>query len=192
MLVLGRVGQSGDSRLIALRLLLSALIAISAIHPCFAEGLGNADLSDGEIKGYHQNLVLFEAYCGYRDKATAKCAVAVTPSRLYVDDRFIPLNSILDVFTGSGHDKLFGDRFREYSTGLKRSRSEITGIYYKRQNGSIGLAALSFGSQQCAYNFNRTLQYVRLGGSIPITDVPREAPCGLTPDTSFDLLRNYK
>lgn len=173
------------------RLLIAAAIA-GLTQPCFAQSLGNADLSDTEIIGYHQNLVLFEAYCGYRDKPTTKCAVAITPSRLYVNSEFIPLTSIVDVFTGAGHDKLIGDRFREYSSGLKRMRSEITGIYYKRQNGTLGLAALAFGSQQCGFNFNKTLQYVRLGGSIPLAEVPKEAPCGLTLDTSFDLQNNYK
>jgi hypothetical protein len=175
-----------------MRRLLIAVIALANIHPCLAEGLGNADLSDSEIKGYHQNLVLFEAYCGYGDKPTTKCAVAITPTRLYVNSDYIPLSSILEVFTGSGHDKLIGDRFSENSSGLKRSRSEITGIYYKRENGALGLAALAFGRQQCGFNFNRTLQYARLGGAIALSDVPKDAPCALTTDTSFDLQGNYK
>lgn len=176
----------------AMRRLVIASIVLAFVTPCLAQGLGRADLSESEINGYHQNLVLFEAYCGYRDKATAKCAVAITPSRLYVNSDYILLSSIVDVFTGSGHDKLIGDRFRESSSGLKKSRSEITGIYYRHPNGSLGLAALSFGSQQCGFNFNRTLQYVRLGGSIRIQDVPKEGPCGLTPDTSFELEGNYQ
>lgn len=183
--------QTVFNRCNAVRCPLIVSVLLAFIAPCSAQGLGKADLSEGEINGYHQNLVLFEAYCGYRDKPTAKCAVAITPSRLYVDSDYIPLTSIVDVFTGSGHDKLIGDRFREFSSGLKKSRSEITGIYYKRLNGSLGLAALSFGSQQCGFNFNRTLQYVRLGGSIRIENVSPKAPCGLTSETSFDLQRNY-
>jgi hypothetical protein len=176
----------------AVRRLLIAAAVIALIEPSFSQTLGNADLSDSEIKGNHQSLVLFEAYCGYRDKPTTKCAVAITPSRLYVNNNSISLKSILDVFSGSGHDKLIGNRFREYSSGLKKSRSELTGIYYKRNDGSVGLAAFAFGSQQCGFNFNRTLQFIRLGGSIPLSEVANDAPCGLTADTSFDLKSNYK
>ena len=175
-----------------MRFVLIATAVIALTQPSLSQSLGNADLSDSEIKGYHQGLVLFEAYCGYRDKPTTKCAVAITPSRLYVNNNSISLKSILDVFTGSGHDKLIGDRVSEYSSGLRKSRSELTGIYYKQENGSVGLAAFAFGSQQCGFNFNRTLQFVRLGGSIPFSEVANDAPCGLTSDTSFDLKSNYK
>mgnify|MGYP001243439922 CR=1 FL=1 len=98
------------------------LVAI-LFAPSVRAGLGNAELTKSDLSYYHQNFIVFEAYCGYRSKSTSKCAVAITPSRLYVDDNFIPLNSIRKVFVGTNHSGLTGDRFREAATGLKRKPS---------------------------------------------------------------------
>ena len=167
------------------------LIAI-LFTPSVRAGLSNAELTKSDLSYYHQNLVVFEAYCGYRSKSTSKCVVAVTPSRLYVDDDFIPLDSIQKVFVGTNHSGLTGDRFREAATGLKRKRSEVVGLYYKKRDGMLGAAAFAFGHESCKNAFNVTLDFVRYGGIIPAPDVRLEGPCGLTDDTSFDLKANYK
>ena len=170
-------------------LLTAALLLCSA--PGNAQSLGPADLSDSEIPQYHQNFVLFEAYCGYRDTPTAKCPVAITPSRLHVGDNSIALHQIVDVFDGHGFEDRIGERFRELSSGIKR-KGVLTGIYYKNNEGSLRLAALGFGRLPCFKAFNVSLDFVRNGGVIALEDAERQGPCGLTEDTSFDLEANYR
>ena len=173
------------------RLLLTAALLLCSA-PGNAQSLGPADLSDSEIPQYHQNFVLFEAYCGYRDTPTAKCPVAITPSRLYVGDSSIALDQIVDIFDGAGFEDRIGVRFRELSSGLKKSRGGLIGIYYKDSQGSLRLASLGFGRHACNQAFNITLDYIRQGGVIALEDAERKGPCGLTDDTAFDLAANYR
>ena len=169
--------------------LLTMLLLFAA--PALAGDLGPADLSDSEIRQYHQNFVLFEAYCGYRDTPTVKCPVAITPSRLFVGDASIALDQIVDVFDGHGFEDRIGERFRELSSGIKR-KGVLTGIYYKDSKGRLRLAALGFGRHPCSKAFHVTLDYVRKGGLIALEGAERKGPCGLTEDTSFDLEANYR
>ncbi len=167
-------------------------MAACVVMPAFATGLGAADLTSEEVKNLHQNLVLFEAYCGYRSIPRQKCALAITPTRLHVGTDSIPLANILGVFEGV--DDLTGGRFRHYASGLKRrgGGGGLIGIYYKTDQGDNRLAGFGFERWGCMQAFNTTLSYVRNGGVIPIEHVSKENECGLSADLNFDLRSNYK
>jgi len=174
---------------------LSAVLSLAstyAVQPSIGEDLGPADLTPAEVKNFHQNIVVFEAYCGYSSVPRQKCPVAITPTRLVVGSSSIPLRNIVSVFEGV--DDLTGGRFRHYASGLKRrgGGGGLMGIYYTTSKGNVGLAGLGFERWGCMQAFNISLAYVRSGGSIGFNDVSRNNECSPSDNLSFDLESNYR
>ena len=160
------------------------LLPILLGTPALAGDLGPADLTQGEVENYHQNFVKFDAECGYGAVSKQQCILLISPTRLYVDDKSIPVSQIQDVFEGV--DDLTGSRFRHLSKGLKRrgGGGGLIGLYYKSSSEETNLSGFGFKKWGCMQAFNVTLKFVRSGGLIPIEKAIFNSPCSTSNEDS--------